>query len=245
MVQVCDELEIIESEYIYFCDDENFINEKYAWALAEEIERRGIKKRYFAWTRSTTVNRSPELLKKWHGIGLDGAFIGFEFINDAELKAATKAATVKANEQALATLRELDIVVHAAFILRSDYTEEDFDRVRAYVDKMPASQCSFTVFTPIPGTAEYADYEKNFTVPHEIAYDLHDCMHPLLPMKMPLKEFSRLYARQVIEGIRKTPLRVNHHLAPPKDMLRVFWSDFRYGRGYKRIYKDYPKSARG
>ena len=245
VMSVCDELENIEADYIYFSDDENFINEEYALALAEEIERRGIKKRYFAWTRSTTVNRSPGLLKKWHDIGLDGAFIGFEFIDDAELKASCKAATVKANEQALATLRELDIVVHAAFILRSDYTEADFDRLRAYVDAMPPSQCSFTVFTPIPGTAAYEDYAKEFTLPPERTYDLHDCMHPLLPMKLSLKRFSQLYSRQVVEGIRKTPLRVNHHLAPPTDMVRVWLADLRYRRGYKRIHKDYPKIARG
>lgn len=244
VMAVCDELERIETDHVYFCDDENFINAKYAMALAEEIERRGIKKRYFAWTRSTTVNRSPELMRKWHEIGLDGVFIGFEFIDDKELKAHSKAATVNANEQALHTLREMDIVVHAAFILRSDYDEEDFARMRAYVDKMPASQCSFTVFTPIPGTEEYPEYEKDFTIPPELSYDLHDCMHPLLPMKLSRKRFSELYARQVVEGVRKTPLRVNHHLAPPRDMLRVFLADRRYGKGYKRIHKDFPKDYR-
>lgn len=240
---VVDEIESLETDYVYFSDDENFINAKFAMAVAEEIERRGIRKRYFAWTRSTTVNRSPELMRKWHEVGLDGIFIGFEFIDDADLKAHSKAATVKANEQALETLRDLDIVVHAAFIIRSDYTEADFDRLRAYVQAMPPSQCSFTVFTPIPGTAEYAQYADQITV--ENAYDYHDCMHPILPMSLSLEEFSRLYARQVVEGIRKTPLRVNHHLAPPRDMLRVWWADRRYGRSYARLYRDYPASMRG
>jgi hypothetical protein len=44
-----------------------------------------------------------------------------------------------------------------------------------------------------------------------------------------------------VEGIRKTPLRVNHHLAPPQDMLRVWWADRNYGKGYEQLYRDYPE----
>ena len=238
---VCDELERLPTDYVYFSDDENFINKDFSWELAEEIERRGIKKRYFAWTRSTTVNRSPELMKKWGQIGLDGIFIGFEFIDDAELKATSKASTVKANEKALDTLRAMDIVVHAAFILRGEYDVDDFEKLRAYVQAMPPSQCSFTCFTPIPGTDEYADYEPKFWVPGERAYDLHDCMHPLMNTKLPLREFSARFATQVIEGIRKTPLRSNHHLAPPKDMWRVWRADRGYHHGFQNLYRDYPR----
>ena len=139
---VVDELESLEQDYVYFSDDENFINKKFSWELAEAIEARGIKKRYFAWTRATTVNRSPDLLKKWHNIGLDSAFIGFEFINDEELKASSKACTVAANEKALDTLRAMDVVVHAAFIIRSEYTADEFEKLRGYVQAMPPSQCS-------------------------------------------------------------------------------------------------------
>jgi len=238
---VCDDLESIETDYIYFSDDENFINKEFSWELAEEIERRGIRKRYFAWTRSTTINRSPELLRKWAGIGLDGTFIGFEFIDDAELKAASKASTVRANEQALDTMRGMDVVVHAAFILRSEYDESDFEKLRAYVREMPPSQCSFTCFTPIPGTAEYGDYEKKFWVPKERAYDLHDCMHPLMKTTLPLTEFSQRFATQIVEGIRKTPLRTNHHLAPPQDMLRVLRAERGYYHGFRKLYRDYPE----
>lgn len=238
---VADELESLTQDYVYFSDDENFINRDFSWELAEEIERRGIQKRYFAWTRSTTVNRSPELLKKWHDIGLDSTFIGFEFIDDAELKQNKKASTVAANELALDTLRGMGVVVHAAFIMRSEYTVDDFEKLRGYVQAMPPSQCSFTVFTPIPGTDEYGEYEKKFVVEGDRAYDLHDCMHPLFKTTIPLKEFSQRFATQVVEGIRKTPLRSNHHLAPPKDMLRVWRADRRYGKGYEHLYLDYPE----
>jgi radical SAM superfamily enzyme YgiQ (UPF0313 family) len=242
---VVDELESIEQEHVYFADDENFINKNFSWELAEAIEARGIKKRYFAWTRSTSIIRDMKLMEKWRDIGLDSVFIGFEFIDDKELMDSHKACSVATNERAFDSLRSIDVMVHPAFIIRSDYGEDDFDKLRSYVNALPPAECSFTVFTPIPGTADYADYEKRFIVDGNSAYDLHDCMHPLLEMKMPLRRFGELYGRQVLEGIRRTPSRVNRHLPPLKDLARVWRAEYSYHKGYKNLYRDYPREMWG
>ncbi len=68
---VVDEIASLDVDHVYFCDDENFIDEPFAWTLAEALDARGVKKRDFAWTRASTVNRSPELLRRWREIGLD------------------------------------------------------------------------------------------------------------------------------------------------------------------------------
>ena len=83
---VVEEIAGLEADHVYFCDDENFIDEAFASELAEALAARGVRKRYFAWTRSTTVNRSPELMRSWRRIGLDAAFLGFEFSTDDELQ---------------------------------------------------------------------------------------------------------------------------------------------------------------
>ncbi len=116
---VVDEITSLDVDHVYFCDDENFIDEPFAWALAEALEARGVKKRYFTWTSATTVNRSPELLRRWREIGLDAAFLGFEFPSDAELKRAAKVGTVAANERALDRLRSMDVAV--AFMVQPEY----------------------------------------------------------------------------------------------------------------------------
>ena len=56
---VAEEIAGLPTDHVYFCDDENFIDVDFAWRLAEGLERAGVRKRYFAWTRSTTVNGSP------------------------------------------------------------------------------------------------------------------------------------------------------------------------------------------
>lgn len=237
--RVAEEIEELPTEHVYFCDDENFIDEEFAWNLAEAIARRGIKKRYFAWTRSTTVNRSPELIKKWRELGLDGAFLGFEFTNDSELKKAHKGGTVAGNERALDVLRSAGVAVHAGFMVTPDYTETRFSELREYIAGLPPTQCSFTVITPSPGTPDYAALSEAMWVDNP--YDLHDCMHPLTPTHLPLKRFADLFATQAAEGAAKTPLRQHHHPLVPTDLFRVLRAQRRYEDGYRKMYQDYPR----
>lgn len=237
--QVVEEIATAPADHIYFSDDENFIDESFAWNLAEGLARRGVRKRYFAWTRSTTVNRSPELLRRWREIGLDAAFLGFEFPTDEALRQAAKGGTVAANERALDQLRAIGIAVHAAFMIQPDYTHDDFLRLRDYVRSLPPSQSSFTVCTPSPGTPAYAQARSDFWVDNP--NDLHDCMHPLTATRLPLRDFARRFAEQVRDGIARTPLRLARHPIPPRDMWRLWHAEGAYYRGFRDLYRDYPR----
>jgi hopanoid C-3 methylase len=240
---VVEEIAGLRAEHVYFCDDENFIDEAFASELAEKLAARGVRKRYFAWARSTTVNRSPELLRAWREIGLDAVFLGFEFSSDDELRTAAKGGSVAANERALATLRSLGIAAHAAFMITPEYTRDDFDRLHDYVQALPPAQCSFTVCTPSPGTPDYDEIRPRIWVQNP--YDLHDCMHPLTPTTLPLREFSRLYARQVAEGIAKTPLRRASRPVHPWHLARATLARAAYRRSYENLYRDYPRELWG
>ena len=239
---VVEEIASLEADHVYFCDDENFIDESFAWALAEALAARGVKKRYFAWTRATTVNRSPELLRRWREIGLDAAFLGFEFPTDAELKRAAKGGTVAANERALERLRAIDVAVHAAFMVQPEYGALEFARLRDYVSRLPPVQCSFTVCTPSPGTPDYQAMQPRIWVDNP--HDLHDCMHPLTPTALPLREFVRSFAEQAHVALDKVPMRVNRHLATPDQMLRVAFASQKYHTGLQSIDRDYPEALR-
>ena len=237
--RVVEEIAAAPADYIYFSDDENFIDEDFAWALAEGLERRGVRKRYFAWTRATTVNRSPELLRHWHRLGLDAAFLGFEFPTNAELKRVGKGGNIAGNERALDQLRAIGIAVHAAFMVRPEYGHEEFDRLRDYVRSLPPSQSSFTVYTPSPGTPDYTQEKSSFWVANP--HDLHDCMHALTPTALPLKDFTCRLADQAREGIARTPLRLKRHPILPRDMWRLWRADRAYDRGLRESWRDYPR----
>lgn len=206
--------------------------------VAEEIRKLGIKKKYFAWARSTTVNRKPELFRLWKDIGLDAVFLGFEATTDEELKNLSKHSTVSENENAHKLLREMGLAVHAGFMVSPDFSEEDFSRLKKYVKGMPPAQVTFTVFTPSPGSpAWYEEKEKFVGNP----YELHDCMHPLSPTKMPLKRFYKNFSSLVAEGGKRNPLRNPGMKIPPKDIFKIIYASFIYGRSLKKAYKDFPR----
>lgn len=240
---VADEIAALPTDHVYFCDDENFIDEAYAWELADVLERRGVRKRYFAWTRSTTVNRSPELLRRWRGIGLDAAFLGFEYTDDRDLKRVQKGGSVAANERALDRLRADGVAVHAAFMVEPELDDGGFDAIAAYLRSMPPAQCSFTVRTPSPGTDDYREMRPQMWV--ERPFDLHDCMHPLVPTALPLKRFAARLAGLARDGAAKTPLRAQHRPLRPADLLRVQWAQRRYHLGYRDLYRDFPRALWG
>jgi hopanoid C-3 methylase len=239
VASVVDEIAAVLADHVYFCDDENFIDEDFAARLAEALARRGVRKRYFAWTRSTTVNRSPELLRAWRAIGLDGVFLGFEFASDEELREVHKGGSVAANQRALDTLGEIGVAVHAAFMVRPEYREGEFEDLAAYVRGMPPAQSSFTVCTPSPGTPDYREMAPRIWVDNP--HDLHDCMHPLTSTALPLVEFARRFADLVGEGVARTPLRVGRRPVPPGQLLRVTLADTRYRRAFRELYRDYPR----
>ena len=233
---VADEIAALSQEYVYFCDDETFLNEPHARRLAEVIAERGIKKRFFAWARSTTVNRRPELLRLWRGIGLDGVFLGFEAILDADLQRISKHSTVADNERAHATLREMGIAVHAGFMVNTDFTRQDFKLLQEYMGRMPPAQITCTIYTASPGSRAWEEDRTRY-VCHP--FDLHDCMHPLTPTAIPLRQFCAEFAKLSAIGSSRNPLRPHMTRVKLREVLRILLAARGYARALRRAWRDY------
>jgi len=58
---------------------------------------------------------------------------------------------------------------------------------------------------------------------------------------LPLRRFAQLLARQARDGTARTPRRLQRRPAPPLDMLRVFRADHLWYKGYRDLYRDYPR----
>lgn len=237
---VADEIAGLPQRHVYFGDDENFLDETFANSLAEALERRGVRKRYYAWVRTTTVVRSQELLKRWAKLGLDAVFIGFEHADDAELKGSRKGATVAVNERALDLLKGMGIAVHGSWLVRPEFSEADFDHLASYVAGLPPAEHSFNVITPSQGTPDYEAIRPRIWVDNP--HDLHDAMHPLTPTTLPLRRFAARYAELVVNGIKHSPLRTGTRPVRPHDIVRALWSERAYYRAYRNIHRDYPRA---
>ena len=124
-----------------------------------------------------------------------------------------------------------------------DKDEADFARLKSYVRAMPPAQTSFTVCTPSPGTDDYATMEDRIWVDNP--HDLHDCMHPLTPTKLPLKKFFRKYAEQIRDAGARHPLRVQRRPVRIPEIPRLAWAGVTYGRAFESAYRDFPREMWG
>ena len=56
------------------------------------------------------------------------------------------------NLAAMKILRELELEVYASYIVRQEFTREDFAAFRRHCRSQQLSFCTFSVLTPLPGT---------------------------------------------------------------------------------------------
>lgn len=204
--RIVEELAGIEEECVFFADDESLLDVERMSRLAGLIREAGIRKRYFCYGRSDTITRNPELLKLWRNVGLERVFVGLEFFRDEDLNYVRKNSTCKDNETAIRILQDLGIDVYASFMVRQEFTREDFAALRAYCRRLGLDFASFAVLTPLPGTDLYSEVEDRLLTRD---YDLFDFLHTQLPTALPLREFF-----EECEGLYK-------HAIPPARQISL------------------------
>ena len=166
--------------------------------LADLIKAAGIRKNYFLYGRVDTIVNHPQLFEKWAAIGLSQVFVGMEDCSDARLSAMRKGTTVAQQEQAVAILKRLGIMMYASYMVNPDYGHEDFSALLHHVRRMGHNYATFTVMTPLPGTELYEQNKERLLSTRP---ELFDMLHSLLPTRLPLpvfyQEMARLYTSAV------------------------------------------------
>ncbi len=194
-----DDLKSIKEPYIFVADDNTILDFEYCERLYQAVKREGIKKKYEFYGRADVIAKRPDLIEKWKSVGLGLVLVGFEEITDSNLKKYNKNCNVKSNEIAINILKQNEVEIIAYFLIDSDFSKEDFNRLSEYIKIMELTHPMFPILTPFPGTELYKERR------HEIIndnYELYDFVHCVFPTKLPEKEFYKCY----IELIRETYL---------------------------------------
>lgn len=185
--RVVDELSLLPPADTLITDDNFLADVQRADQIATLIEKRNLpKRRYIMQARSDTINRYPEVVKKWRKIGLDHIFIGFEKIDQEQLDQLNKKNTPENNEKALRFLKSIGVGVYASFIIDPGFTKEQFQKLFNYLKKHKITQPQFSILTPLPGTGLYQDLKSHLTTNN---YELFDLFHAVLPTALPLRDF--------------------------------------------------------
>jgi radical SAM superfamily enzyme YgiQ (UPF0313 family) len=186
--RVIEELKGIKEPFVLFTDDNFLMDVKRAEKIAQLIKNQKIKKTYTFQARSDTIVEYPEIMKLWKEVGLRKVFIGFEKVKDEELKTLHKNNLIENNDKALQILQTLGIEVWASFIIDPEYDHKDFKRLKDYILHRKIKTPTFSVLTPLPGTALFYQLKETLISKD---FNLFDIAHAVLPTKLPLQEFYK------------------------------------------------------
>jgi radical SAM superfamily enzyme YgiQ (UPF0313 family) len=189
---------------IFVADDLFWYQPARSLALAAELKRRGIRKRWvLVQSRTDLVARHPELLEAWKPIAeIFDIFFGLEAATDAGLERLTKDATINLTVEAVRTARAHDYGVTGNFVIDPEWDESDFERLWAFVERHSLANAGFTVLTPLPGTAYFEEMRPRIRATTWSQYDMH---HLLWEPKLGAERFFELYC----ETWRRSVLNLN------------------------------------
>ncbi len=206
---IMEDLKTIKEDFILFCDDHTFIDVKRMERLHDLIVEAGIKKRYFAYTRTDCVVKNPDIFAKWAKIGLMMVMTGLEAIDDTRINQVNKKTSIEINEQAIEILARNGIALSAGFLIMPDYTEDDFKRIDAYVRRYPnIALTELTPLTPLPGTGFHQEMKDKVTTHHREVYDLAHFVIPTTKLSQPemYRLIQKYYVRVLFRAIMRLKL---------------------------------------
>lgn len=165
--QVVNEIKAIQrvdaDAFVFFADDNMFIQKEYSKELVREITKLGI-----TWGTQTDISVADdgELLELLHKSGCHWLFIGFEnvsktgldFLDDKQWKAKR----LNDYEAAIDRIHENGINIWGSFMFGGDNDTQDvFENTLDFTLKNGIYSGSFTILTPLPGTQLFKQMSDN------------------------------------------------------------------------------------
>ncbi|MFI2435850.1 hopanoid C-3 methylase HpnR [Streptomyces sp. NPDC018693] len=186
-----DELASVREPNVFVVDDVAFIRPEHGDAIAAQIERRKIAKRYYLETRADVLLRNTDVFARWSRLGLRYMFLGMEALDAEGLDRFRKRVDPDDNFRALEVARRLGIAVAINLIVDPSWDAARFRVVREFALSVPEI-VHLTVMTPYPGTEIWHTEARRLTTRD---YRLFDIQHAVVPTTLPLDEFYRELVR--------------------------------------------------
>jgi len=158
-----DELEYLvrkrRVKFVSFFDNTFEVDADWCLRIADEIERRKLKFKWYINSRADLICRhGVSFFKRLHRAGLDGSSVGIEFGSQEMLDASGKGTTVEQNYEAIRILREAGVKSYVSCMM--GYLGETKEQIWQTVDFiLKAKPTGFQVNTVVPyiGTQLYED----------------------------------------------------------------------------------------
>ena len=182
---VGEDLARVREPGVFIVDDVAFIHAEHGHAIADEIEKRSIRKQYYLETRGDVLLRNKEVFARWKKLGLSTCSWASRRSTRRGLKRHRKRVSLGKNFEALEFARSLGITVAVNIIADPSWDVERFAVVREWALSVPEI-VHITVNTPYPGTETWTTDARSLATRN---YRLFDVQHAVLPTRLPLEKF--------------------------------------------------------
>jgi radical SAM superfamily enzyme YgiQ (UPF0313 family) len=188
---VCQDMAAV-GDHIFIADDLFWYHPARSLALAQELRKRGVRKKWIlVQSRVDTVARNPELLEAWRPIAHDfDIFFGLEAATNEGLTGLSKDATVDHTARGVEVARHYKYGVTGNFVIDPAWGEADFERLWGFVERHQLFQAGFTILTPLPGTAYFESMRAKLRARRWSHFDMH---HLLWEPALGPERFFELY----------------------------------------------------
>ena len=179
-------------DHVFVADDLFWYHPPRSLALAQELRRRGIRKKWLlVQSRVDVVARNVALLEAWRPLAHDfDVFFGLEAATDDGLSGLVKDATIDATAEGISVARALGYGVTGNFVIDPGWRQPDFERLWAFVERHALFQAGFTILTPLPGTAYFEEMRPALRARRWSQFDMH---HLLWEPALGAERFFELY----------------------------------------------------
>ncbi len=155
------EIKACRHKIFFLVDDSIFSDKKFARELFTELKKLNI-----IWTTQITLDiaKNDELLHLMKDSGCEMVLIGFESINEGNLKQMNKEWSQRLGErdELIEKIHEVGISIYASFVFGFDYdNEETFKQTLEFCDKHQFFVMAFNHLLAFPNTKTYDDFKES------------------------------------------------------------------------------------
>ncbi len=237
--EVLEELSTIEEREVYIVDDNFLVSAERVLRFCAGVREAGIDKRYLVYGRADFIAAHEEVVAAFAAVGLRAVIVGLESCDETDLERYRKEGSVEANEAAVRVLGRHGVDCYATLILGEHWDRADFRRLRDWLRQLDLAFVNLQPFTPLPGTAPFAEYRGRLRIPRgDVArWDLaHLVVHPT--RMSPRRYYAGILGLYAATALRPSRL--------PRLVGRFGWrAVLRMGVGSARIAGQYARLALG
>ncbi|MCL5277162.1 MAG: B12-binding domain-containing radical SAM protein [Deltaproteobacteria bacterium] len=180
--RVMEELRRVQTNFVFFYDDNFTANINRTHQLMERIAKGRFRFEWSAQVR-TDITRYPDLVKDMKRAGCNTVYIGFESVSNETLDSLSKHQTLDDIQRAINVFHKNSIRIHGMFIFGGDEDDKTiFNETVRFSVKNKIDTVQYMVLTPLPGTETYQRLESEGRLLHKM-WNYYDGLHAVFQPK--------------------------------------------------------------